>query len=194
MGIFTSQGQNTFGGNTNLSNIDLQSQFNKLQNLKLTIFNPLNLTEQMGYGNIIPNTSTTQKYFTPIFKDADGKVDFVATQGLNNQQFTIPQGMDYNAYKKPDNSQTTTDATSQWLNYLGGGVNIGTSIANTVLGYKNFEQNKKLINKQIEAAQEQIEASKEYRQQRRDEIARLNRVRSNTTKAFNTGSVITRSY
>ena len=83
------------------------------------------------------------------------------------------------------------NATFQGLSAL---TSAGTSIANSVLGWKNYAQNKKLINKQIDAINEQITASQEYRQQRKDEIARLNRVRSNTQKSFNTGTTITRSY
>ena len=47
---------------------------------------------------------------------------------------------------------------------------------------------------QRDAINEQIAASQEARQQRRAEIERLNRVRSNTKKSFNTNSVVTRSY
>jgi hypothetical protein len=67
-------------------------------------------------------------------------------------------------------------------------------ISNSILGWKQFSENRKLIAKQMENIDEQIAASKEYRQQRADEIARLNRVRKNTQKSFNTGTTITRSY
>ena len=84
-----------------------------------------------------------------------------------------------------------TNATFQGLSAL---TDVGTSIANSVLGWQNFKKNSDLIDKKMAAIDEQITASQEYRQQRKDEIARLNRVRSNTQKSFNTGTTITRSY
>lgn len=98
------------------------------------------------------------------------------------------------------NSQSTTSTTSGWdlfntsMQGINGLVNAGLGINNAVQGWMNYRENKKLINKQMQAIDEQIAASKEYRQQRADEIARLNRVRNNTQKSFNTGTTITRSY
>ena len=99
-----------------------------------------------------------------------------------------------------DNPQSTTSTTSGWdlfntsMQGINGLVNAGLGINNAVQGWMNYRENKKLINKQMQAIDEQIAASKEYRQQRADEIARLNRVRNNTQKSFNTGTTITRSY
>lgn len=110
---------------------------------------------------------------------------------------SVNQNNSTNPTPDPDQNQTTTsgwDLFNTSMNGINGLVNAGLGINNAVQGWMNYRENKKLINKQMQAIDEQIAASKEYRQQRADEIARLNRVRNNTTKAFNTGTTITRSY
>ena len=108
--------------------------------------------------------------------------------------------IDNNSFVNPTDDDTDTSTTSGWdlfntsMKGINGLVNAGLGINNAVQGWMNFRENKKLINKQMQAIDEQIAASKEYRQQRADEIARLNKVRKNTQKAFNTGTTITRSY
>lgn len=71
--------------------------------------------------------------------------------------------------------------------------NIG-NLSKSILSWVEFTENKELMSAQRDAINEQIAASQEARQQRRTEIERLNRVRSNTKKSFNTNSVVTRSY
>lgn len=77
---------------------------------------------------------------------------------------------------------------------LGALTNAGLGIWGAIESNKNLKKQREVADKQIALAEEQIQASRQYRNERANEIARLNRVRSNTTKAFNTGSVITRSY
>ena len=113
------------------------------------------------------------------------------TNAMNQYNVTNPNDTIKKETSSGMSGMDITNATFQGLSAL---TSAGTSIANSVLGWKNYAQNKKLINKQIDAINEQITASQEYRQQRKDEIARLNRVRSNTQKSFNTGTTITRSY
>lgn len=69
-----------------------------------------------------------------------------------------------------------------------------SSLTNMGLDIWNAYEQSQTAKKQRELANEQIAASKELRNQRGKEIERLNKVRGNTAKAYNTGSVITRSY
>lgn len=75
------------------------------------------------------------------------------------------------------------------------------SLTNASLGiwnaYEQSQNNKKvreLTDAQIKNYNEQIEASREARQQRRDELARLSKMRTNTKAQFNTQATVTRSY
>lgn len=70
---------------------------------------------------------------------------------------------------------------------IGGLTNLGLGIWQAVESNKTLKKQRQLID-------EQIAASQEARQQRRDEIARLNKVRGNTSKRFSSGAVISRSY
>lgn len=113
------------------------------------------------------------------------------TNAMNQYNVTNPNDPIKKETSSGMSGMDITNATFQGLSAL---TNVGTSIANSVLGWQNYKKNSDLIDKKIEAINEQITASQEYRQQRKDEIARLNRVRSNTQKSFNTGTTITRSY
>ena len=121
-----------------------------------------------------------------------------ASQSPLSPTYYANQGSSTNPTSTPDPNSTST--TSGWdlfntsMEGINGLVNAGLGINNAVQGWMNFRENKKLINKQMQAIDEQIAASQEYRQQRKDEIARLNKVRKNTQKSFNTGTTITRSY
>ena len=145
--------------------------------------------------------------FTPYYNNvsAGNATDSVtkllqsrASQSPLSPTYYTNQGSSTNPTSTTD--PNTTSTTSGWdlfntsMKGINGLVNAGLGINNAVQGWMNFRENKKLISKQIDAINEQIDASKEYRQQRKDEIARLNKVRKNTQKAFNTGTTITRSY
>ena len=148
--------------------------------------------------------------FTPYYNNVSaGNATDSVTKLLQSRASQSPLSPTYytNEYKKIDNNSSGSngggDNNSSWWNGGTLGKIAGTvmnnlegiaGISNSILGWKQFSENRKLIAKQMENIDEQIAASKEYRQQRADEIARLNRVRKNTQKAFNTGTTITRSY
>ncbi len=69
-----------------------------------------------------------------------------------------------------------------------------STIGGLVMSIKNYQMQKDALNKQKELIDEQINASKENRAQRRAEITRMNKVRSNTNKMFNNSAVVSRSY
>lgn len=107
----------------------------------------------------------------------------------------------YNAYVNNLNADTSAQEANRALGITGGVLgglasmtNIGLGIWQAIESNKNLRKQRQVADKQIELANEQILASQQYRNERADEIKRLNRVRSNTNKAFNTGSVVTRSY
>lgn len=99
-----------------------------------------------------------------------------------------------NILKNASDHSMNMDIAGATLGGITGLTNLGLGIWGAIESNKNLKKQREVANKQIALAEEQIQASKQYRDERAKEIARLNRVRSNTTKAFNTGSVITRSY
>ena len=72
--------------------------------------------------------------------------------------------------------------------------NMGLGIWNAVEQSQNNAKLRDVYDKQMALAQEQIDASKELREQRQKEIARLKRVRSNTNQRFNSSAIVSRSY
>ena len=165
----------------NLKNQSIKTLFNNLD-----ITSPLSTTSSSGIGYYGKNgISTPTAYSSNALLSYDGP----GSIKINNNSSDIPD-------PDPDTTSTTSgwDLFNTSMKGINGLVNAGLGINNAVQGWMNFRENKKLINKQMQAIDEQIAASKEYRQQRADEIARLNKVRKNTQKAFNTGTTITRSY
>ena len=72
--------------------------------------------------------------------------------------------------------------------------NMGLGIWNAVEQSQNNAKLRDVYDKQMALAQEQIDASKELRKQRQEEIDRLKRVRSNTNQRFNSSAIVSRSY
>ena len=164
----------------NLKNQSIKTLFNNLD-----ITSPISTTSSGGIGYYGKNgISTPTAYSSNALLSYDGP----GSIKINNNSSVNPT------------ADTDTSTTSGWdlfntsMEGINGLVNAGLGINNAVQGWMNFRENKKLINKQMQAIDEQIAASTEYRQQRADEIARLKKVRKNTQKAFNTGTTITRSY
>lgn len=120
--------------------------------------------------------------------------EYLSTNSDFNQDYANYTQQQLEKNNNSSSSMSGMDIANGVFKGLSSLTSAGTSIANAALGWANYSKNKELINKQIDAINEQISASQEYRQQRRDEITRLNRVRSNTQKSFNTGTTITRSY
>ncbi len=157
-----------------------------------------NVLANVGLGNYWgAYTGTSSNPLNTVSGNTFAGTSIVNPYSTNNSAFDNIKG---SATYKGDNSGG--DSGSWWnggtLGKIAGTVmnNLDgiAGISNSILGWKQYAQNRKLINKQMENIDEQIAASKEYRQQRRDEIARLNRIRNNTQKSFNTGTTITRSY
>lgn len=128
-----------------------------------------------------------------------GAYEEINKQGLDITKYQelshLANDKDYQSWLKSKNSSTdhwsnfkdTMSGTATALGVLGKLTSGAMGIANAIATYKN-------INKQSELIDEQIAASQEARQQRVDEITRLNKVRGNTKKQFNTSAVVSRSY
>lgn len=115
---------------------------------------------------------------------------------INNEQSILDKAKtDYlTASTSAQEANRALGITNGVFQGLGALTNAGLGIWGAIESNKNLKKQREVADKQIALAEEQIQASRQYRNERAKEIERLNRVRSNTTKAFNTGSVITRSY
>jgi hypothetical protein len=131
----------------------------------------------LSYNGVKSNTSSSSNYNNPYLDTY-----------LNQEQQKIDLASSWSDAQK---GLGIYDATMKGVTGL---ANIGMGIWQGIENSRNLKKQREVWDKQIALAQEQIDASKEYRQQRADEIARLNRVRNNTQKSFNTGTTITRSY
>lgn len=80
------------------------------------------------------------------------------------------------------------------LDWTKGAFDITSNIANMTNQWFSFYEMQKNNLAQIELMKEQISDSREKRAQRREELNRLARVRSNTNSQYTTTQQITRSY
>lgn len=84
------------------------------------------------------------------------------------------------------NAEVGVNISSSIMNALGG-------MSNMALGWATYAEQKKNSEKQRELVKKQLENLSDIMQQRKDELARLERVRKNTNKAFRSNTAITRS-
>ena len=178
----------------NLKNQSIKTLFNNLD-----ITSPLSTTSSGGVGYYGKNgVCTPTAYSSNKLLSYDGPGSILSDSSnynnpyldtyLNQQQQKIDLATDWSDTQK---GLGIYDATMKGITGL---TNIGMGIWQGVENSRNLKKQREVWDKQMQLADEQIAASKEYRQQRADEIARLNKVRKNTQKAFNTGTTITRSY
>lgn len=125
----------------------------------------------------------------------------------NNTTRTSIAGKVYNSNGMLKRDSTPTDngngngnGTSTFAQNAEVGVNIGSSIMNALggisnmaLGWATYAEQKKNSEMQRQLAAKQLENLQDIMQQRKDELARLERVRGNTNKAFKSNTAITRS-
>lgn len=91
------------------------------------------------------------------------------------------------------NGQTSWDSAAKGMDIFGSTMQGLGELSKMGLMWAQYAQNRKMINNQTKLVNEQIEASREYRQQRKDEIDRLNRARTYTKNAYGKGTTVTRS-
>ena len=92
------------------------------------------------------------------------------------------------------NSYSSGQTANAWMSGIGTAFNAGMNIWGAIENSKNNAANRQLMAKQMQLAQEQINASQQARKERASELARLNRIRSNTNTQYNTAAQVSRSY
>ena len=158
---------------------------NYISGLSLKEFSQLPENLRLQYNNVWRQSQANQA--GQMFADAEQK-------GIISP--TIPN--------KSNDDKWLELATQAQNNYRGmqitNGVFDGISsltkmgIWNAVEQSQNNAKLRDVYDKQMALAQEQIDASKELRKQRQEEIDRLKRVRSNTNQRFNSSAIVSRSY
>lgn len=137
-----------------------------------------------SYTPFSSNTATTNTR-TPMLQSGNS----YNTNGMFKRDSTIPNPI-------PDpNSNNSTFAQNAEVGVNIAGATMGTigGMSNMVLGWANYAEQKKNSEAQRALAAKQLENLTEIMQQRKDELARLNRVRGNTKRAFNSNTTVTRS-
>ena len=129
-----------------------------------------------GVSNFLNNTN----YYENANKD------YLNHMYGKNEQFQ-------NILTKYNQNQTSWDSAAKGMDIFGSTMQGLGELSKMGLMWAQYAQNRKMINNQTKLVNEQIEASREYRQQRKDEIDRLNRARTYTKNAYGKGTTVTRS-
>lgn len=96
----------------------------------------------------------------------------------------------YNDRTKAIQDQTSANQVSNWASF---GLNTVGQISNIAGTWANYELQRKHLSKQNALLDTQTQDLKEQMERRKEEYARLKRVRNKTTTAMNKGATITRS-
>lgn len=92
-----------------------------------------------------------------------------------------------------NNTSTFAQNAEVGVNIAGAAMGVIGGISNMALGWANYAEQKKNSEMQRALAAKQLENLTEIMKQRKEELARLNRVRGNTKKAFSSNTTVTRS-
>lgn len=129
------------------------------------------------------SNTTTQKTRKPLVKD--GLITGRNIGGGNPTDNGVGGG-DNNTSTFAQNAEVGVNIAGTTMGIIGG-------ISNMALGWANYAEQKKNSEMQRALAAKQLENLTEIMQQRKEELARLNRVRGNTKKAFSSNTTVTRS-
>lgn len=135
-----------------------------------------------SYDPFYSNT-TTQKTRKPLVKDG-----LITGRNIGGDNPTDNGGVggDNNTSTFAQNAEVGVNIAGTTMGVIGG-------ISNMALGWANYAEQKKNSEMQRALAAKQLENLTEIMQQRKEELARLNRVRGNTKKAFSSNTTVTRS-
>lgn len=154
-----------------------------------------------GYQPLQWGSSNTSQPINPLTS--------LVTQYLSNNQAQVQTPISDQYFKNQlSNSNTTTSPVStdnnntpslseNFSNAMGMLNNAGqlaTGVGNLIMGFSNFKQQKEYNKQALANAKMQNEAMRFELDNRKSEIARLNRIRTNVNKAVNQGSSIKTSY
>ena len=149
-----------------------------------------------NYANQLAQSTLNNTYNSDLLAQTSNSLQSVMQQSSSLQN-------NYWQNWKPSSSSSSSSSSSgssgvDIANSVIGGIgtlgNLGLGIAGAVENHENGKAMRNLMNKQIDLAQEQIDSSRQARKERASELARLNRVRSNTSTQFNTSAQVSRSY
>lgn len=154
-----------------------------------------------GYQPLQWGSSNTSQPINPLTS--------LVTQYLSNNQAQVQTPISDQYFKNQlSNSNTTTSPVStdnnntpslseKFSNAMGMLNNAGqlaTGVGNLIMGFSNFKQQKEYNKQALANAKMQNEAMRFELDNRKSEIARLNRIRTNVNRAVNQGSSIKTSY
>lgn len=154
-----------------------------------------------GYQPLQWGSSNTSQPINPLTS--------LVTQYLSNNQAQVQTPISDQYFKNQlSNSNTTTSPVStdnnntpslseNFSNAMGMLNNAGqlaTGVGNLIMGFSNFKQQKEYNKQALANAKMQNEAMRFELDNRKSEIARLNRIRTNVNRAVNQGSSIKTSY
>lgn len=154
--------------------------------------------------NLYFNTNLPQYQNIASYQRFNSNTNLVeqrAKSGLQTgKSYTTGKNIGGNSTTPTANGNGNGNGTSTFAQNAEVGVNIGSSIMNALggisnmaLGWATYADQKKNSEMQRQLAAKQLENLTEIMQQRKDELARLERVRGNTNKAFKSNTAITRS-
>ncbi len=129
--------------------------------------------------------------FVPQVSGSSGGVSYIPSSGSELDMAVALMNGGSSGGSSDGSGTTGAQIALDWTKAIGGLALGGLS---ALTSWKNGVANRKMMAKQMQVAQEQINASQQARKERAAELARLNKVRSNTNKQYNTASQVSRSY
>lgn len=114
---------------------------------------------------------------------------YFASQLSNSNTSTSPVSTNNNS-----NTPSLAEGFSNAMGMLNNAGQLATGVGNLIMGFSNFKQQKEYNKQALANAKMQNEAMRFELDNRKSEIARLNRIRTNVNKAVNQGSTIKTSY
>ena len=147
-----------------------------------------------NYANQLAQSTLNNTYNSDLLAQTSNSLQSVMQQSSSLQNNYWQNWNPSSSSSGGSSGSSGVDIANSVIGGIGTLGNLGVGIAGAVENWKNGKQMRKLMNKQIELAQEQIDSSRQARKERASELARLNRVRSNTSTQFNTSAQVSRSY
>lgn len=170
--------------------------YNNLTNNQIPIANtkqriaPIEPTETIDMSSQIPKPVPHSDYIfdLPAMNTMDTKFKSGEYAGMSLNELQKLQS--YRERTKAIQDQTSANQASNWASF---GLDTVGQISKIAGTWANYELQRKHLSKQNALIDTQTQDLKEQMERRREEYARLKRVRNKTTTAMNKGATITRS-
>lgn len=179
--------------------LDINNKRKELELFKQYGINPNGVIDVNKY---LPRNSLIDQYRSAMLEDLKNSIKpetsftNVLEESNKQAQNKIANKLDIIDQEKPDDpddKQTSLDAAAKGMDIFGSTLKGLGEMSKMGLMWAQYAQNQELLKNQTNLVNEQIEASREYRQQRKNEIDRLNRARTYTKNAYGKGTTVTRS-